>query len=83
MKKIENKTTTIIEDEKNMTYSDLIGICLNSPVEGGYSVDEMEARLRIKAGTTPAEKSEFKIEDADFDKLKGLVVSSAWAIIHQ
>ncbi len=85
MKKIENKKTEI-EDFDNpgekLTYSDLIGISLNNPVEGGYSVDEMESRLRIKASTTPKAKDKFELERADMEKLKEVVKISKWNILH-
>lgn len=85
MTKIENKKTEVTistEDNTKLNYSDLIGLALNNPVEGGYSVDDMEDRLRIKASTTPSTKAKFELGPADMIKLQEIVKVSRWGILH-
>lgn len=83
MKQFENKTTEIPhhEEKRNLNYTDLITHCLNTIPQGGYSVEEMEQRLRIKAVTDSA-NGKVKLEDADYSKLNELVKGSTWAILH-
>lgn len=85
MTTIENKKTEVpvsTEDTTKLNYSDLIGLALNNQVEGGYSVDDMEDRLRIKACTTPGTKSKFELDPADVIKLQEIVKVSRWGILH-
>ena len=83
MKTIENKVTTMKGGADNfIKYSDLLKTTANQPVKDGFSVDEMDKRLRItrileKAGET------IKLEDSDFNVAKWLVNTQKWGIIHE
>lgn len=85
MRAFENKITEIPDTDKEGTNTNYSGLCayvLNIMPEGGYSIDEMEARLRIKAVTGKANGT-IKLEDADYSKLNELVQASKWPMLHQ
>jgi len=85
MKKFENKITSMPFDGKGkmVEYAWLALQCVQSPKEGGFDVAEMDKRLRLVKSFTDVESSPIELEDADFDKLKELVTTNKWAVIHQ
>lgn len=87
MKEFENKVTTIEDVTENAkdgkaTYATLVTHCLNIQPQGGFGMDEIEVRLRIKAVTGSA-NGKIKLEDADYNKLNELVKGSVWPAIHE
>lgn len=84
MKRIELKETTIKKDEKeNITYKDLLNMCVNKPPQG-FTVEEMRKRLRLVDVLSKAELV-VDMEDADYTHMKKLVsdMDGSWAIAHK
>ncbi len=71
---INKKTKIVIADESGeqvpMLYTDLIGICLNNPPQGGWKTDEMRKRIKIEDKLEGVkEDGEIKLEDAEWEKV--------------
>ena len=82
MKKIKNKKTTIQGENGVLNYAELAKLCVNQPKQGGYTVTDMQQRLRI-LDKLDKKGDVIEIEDADFEVLKPLVKNMKWAIIHK
>lgn len=61
-------------------YADLLKLCVNFPPKEGFSVEEMERRVRI---LTPLRSAgdEIILEDADFELMKSLTEQFHWNMI--
>lgn len=78
MKSIPNKTTkNIVMDGKKATYADLAMICLKQPPEGGFSLEEMNRRLKV-LGVLENANASIVLEDADMEALQKVVNKSRW-----
>lgn len=85
MKNIILKLTSIKEMDKEVSYVDLMKVCLNKPVREGFSLSEMEARLKVLKKInelTPSEVS-LSLEDAEAAKLKECVEAMVWGALHE
>ena len=82
MKSIENKTTQIKNAEGFMTYADLIKIVCEQPLQGGYSMTDIEQRLAIKKACDKAEAT-IEIEDLRLAYLKSICATSKWGAVHE
>lgn len=88
MIKLENKTikfsipTSNGGDpiEINKKYSVLIAECINNPPPIGFSVKEMQTRLRI-LDILEKSKSSIELEDSDFEEVRRLVSEMKWKIL--
>ena len=85
MMKLENKTTTIeipvqgTNELKALTYADLISMLMNTPKQGGYSIEDIENRTDIKKELKKADESNEEIisfENANGTYLKNIVKAS-------
>ena len=95
MKEFKNKETEVmIPDEKKSTatelvtkvgtYADLCLICVRSPKEGGFSVEEMRKRFRIIDALDGVGKTAtVKLEDQDADLLKQIMSEFKWSNMHK
>jgi hypothetical protein len=82
MKNISNIQTEIKTENETLTYSSLITAVLNVPPQGGYSAQDIETRIKIRA-VMKESNGEILLEDSDFSYLKGLVKNMRWGIEHQ
>lgn len=81
MKKLENKQTTLKMNDKEAKYSDLIKICINAPVQGGFNIQQIKQRLRISEALET--DGDLKFEDNDADNLQEIVSEFKWATVHK
>lgn len=83
MKKIINKTVKVevptVDGKTTIErkYSELITECVNNPPKEGFSVSEMQHRMRILKEAEKA-NGELRLEDADFEKLRECVKAMRW-----
>lgn len=82
MKKLTNKQTTLKLNDKEAKYSDLIKICINAPVQGGFNLQQIKQRLRI-LDVLEKEPEELKFEDNDASNLEEIVSEFKWATVHK
>jgi len=64
-----------------MMYVDLAKLCIDSPPQGGFTVDEMRKRLKIAERLDEA-TARIELEDAEYEKLNELVSQYRWGIMH-
>ena len=89
MKKLEIKTTEIEEGGKKLTYTDLVKAILNRAPQGGYSPEEMGARLDILGKFNDKKLRSVKgskfvdLEDAEFAKLYQCSAAMRWPFMHE
>lgn len=93
MKKIEIKTTSILESQVKQggspssfaTTVDLIEASLDIIPNGGFTPKDLRDRNKIQSVLEKAkpEPKEIEFEDADFENLKGIVSNSRWIIRHK
>jgi hypothetical protein len=77
MKTIENRKVIIANAQ--MTYRELIkAVCEKAP-ENGFTLAEMRERNRI-LDAIHKESDKYPLEDADYEKLKNLVLNMSWAV---
>lgn len=81
MKKLENKQTTLKMNDKEAKYSDLIKVCINAPVQGGFNIQQIKQRLRIADALET--DGDLKFEDNDADNLEEIVSEFKWATVHK
>lgn len=82
MKTIKNKQTQLPKAEGEwMTYGDLIKACLNTPPQGGFSIEDMRSRLNIFDICDKANGS-LKFEDTQAELIKTVVKDYKWGIMH-
>lgn len=84
MKSIQNKETTIKnvdEAQSNCLYSDLIGVVLRQPKQGGFDYTDIENRLAISK-VIKASNGTIELEDSYFVYLKKLVETMKWSMFH-
>lgn len=89
MKEIEIKKTTLtpsdlkgrIPRDKTEDPVDYIGIiehALDMPPQGGFTPKDIRDRNRIQLALDKPKENKIKLEDADFDSLKGIIKTSRW-----
>lgn len=95
MKQFKNKVTEInIPDEKNSTantlatkaatYAELALMCVRTPKEGGFGVEEMRKRFRIIDALEGVNDTDIiKLEDQDANLLKEVCTEFKWSNIHK
>jgi len=76
----ENKVKFDGDKDKNLTYKDLIEICLDVLPQGGFTPEGIRDRNRIQKSLDGAKAGVINIEDADFKNLEKLVKASRWTI---
>ena len=83
MKVIENKLTSIpLTEEKNASYSDLIALLVNKPLEGGVSLQDMRRDFKI-LDKLDANTQTLEFTDDEISYIKGLVSSAKFPIRHK
>ena len=86
MKELENKTTSMIDivdgKEVKLKYSDLIAFASSQIPQGGYSMDDIEKRLRIRKACKNGKKK-LQIEEGDVPYFKKMIQDSKWTAIHE
>ena len=87
MKVLENKQTEITANAgegkvTKLTYAELINLVCNSPIQGGYSIQDIKARIAILATVTNAGE-ELNIENADAAYLQNIVKGMKWSFVHK
>ena len=90
MKKLELKNTDMILEigsDKKGTYLDLIKLCLQATPKGGFGIEDMAMRLKIREKAQKAfdvvGSNELQLEDAEADSLNSYVNNCPWGIIHE
>ena len=87
MKEIQNKKTEITEnrikfqgdENKKVSYSDLLSIVLDIVPQGGFTPTDIHNRMRIKNQlNNNTDKVVIKLEDADYKNLVALINISRW-----
>lgn len=86
MKTIEDKQTGIKEslikfkgsEETTVKYSDLIALAIDIVPQGGFTVTDVEKRIRIKHQLKEVKDGKMQFEDSDFEALKGIIKNSRW-----
>ena len=89
MKVLENKSTEITAQATEQTtvllkYADLIKIVCNTPIQGGFGIPDIKARIAILAACdsiTP--EKDILLENADTTYLQGIVKSMKWSFFHK
>ncbi len=71
------------EVEADLSTLDLLKATINSPVQGGYSIEEIATRLRLLDifKGTHEEATSINIEDADFTALSKMVKDMRWTVL--
>lgn len=88
MKTVENKVTTIVEDEskkpvKYMTYFDLFLISVKHVNRSeGIQVEKMVDKIRVIIALKGA-TDKVELEDADFDTLKRCFSEMPWGMVSE
>lgn len=70
-----------LPEVQSMMYADLAKLCIDSPPQGGFTVDEMRKRLKIAERLDTA-NARIELEDAEFDKLRELIGQYRWGLMH-
>lgn len=84
MKTLINKKTELEgKDNEKLDYADMIGVCLNQAKQGGFSLDDIEQRLRIKSATGSKKDDNIELEDSDVQNLKKIVKNTKWPNVHE
>jgi hypothetical protein len=85
MKTVTNKQTEIRgQEDKMMSYIDLIKLIINSPSQEGYNVEQMRQRLEIlKVLEDGTGVTSISFELKEFNVLKESVNKFKWAQIHK
>lgn len=71
----------VVEVEKQLPYRQLVQDVVNHSPQGGFSLDETTARLRIRKALHDCKKSCLSLEDADAEKLKKCVREMRWGYL--
>lgn len=88
MKTIKNKSVNVSVPTKEgvrkveKKYSELVIECINNPPKDGFSVQEMQQRMRILKVAEKA-NGEIKLEDSDFEKLRECVRNMRWVFLSE
>lgn len=88
MKKIKIEKTKITENkvkfqgdqDKELTYKDLIEIALDVVPQGGFSPKDIRERNRIQDALDKATSNVITLEDADYDALDKIMKESRWIL---
>lgn len=82
-KEKENVVVQGREVEIELSTADLLKTALNSPVQGGYSINDISIRVRLLDLVSKSEKanSSLELEDADFNSLSEIVQGARWAVV--
>ena len=78
---IKNKSFSVSVGDKQqeVTYQELLLNAVRAVPQGGFSPEEMRARIRLL--DVIDKKGPFKFEDADFAKLKPLINQARWVLL--
>ena len=76
MKTIENKKFKI--EGKDNSYGDMLKSCVSLPPQGGFSLEDIEKRLRILSAVND---KEIKLEDADYNLAMECILKMRWGIL--
>ncbi|MCP4161568.1 MAG: hypothetical protein GY760_15960 [Deltaproteobacteria bacterium] len=78
MKVIKNKEIQI--KDKKSSFGDLLKACINAPDQNGFTIEDIEKRLRILKGIG---EKEIKLEDADHNTAVEVINKMRWFAIDQ
>lgn len=83
-KTIENKSTSLMVDEKNSAkYADLLITLVNQPIKEGITLKQMKYDLALLAKLETAKSQDvIEVEQDELDKLKELSASFLWGTRH-
>lgn len=68
--------------EQEMTYKELVKMCVNNPLKEGFTADDMRKRQRVLDALDLAGDS-LLLEDADSDLLKHCVAEMRWTLVNK
>lgn len=72
-----------VDAQKEASYADLvIAVCEGNRPQGGFSIEDISKRLRLKAVAEKGGKN-LEFEDADVSELKALVKGMRWFSVHE
>lgn len=75
----ERDRTHIAVDDATSTY-ELINVCLNQPVEGGFSFEQIAQRLAIRQAAAAVKSGgDLLLEDSQAALLQSLVRTQRWS----
>ena len=79
---IKNKSfnVSVGDNQQEVTYQELLLNAVRAIPQGGFSPEEMRARIRLLDVIDKTTES-FEFEDADFAKLKPLVNQARWVLL--
>jgi len=86
---LENKTTEItayneeIKLPEVLTYDKLIQILLNTPVQGGFTLTDVEHRVSLRKALKNMKDNKIQFENADGNYLKNLVATMKFPSDHE
>lgn len=87
MKRIDLKKETEIiqisgkDTEIPINTVDLLKICINTPIEGGYSISDLSLRLKLLDKIQSTKEDFIDFEDQEFMGLCGIIKSAKWNIL--
>ncbi len=77
MKVIKNKKIKLDNAQEDTNYGELLKACVSSPSQEGYTIDEIEKRLRIRKSIG---KTKIELEDADYEIAIQCIQGMKWAV---
>lgn len=88
MRSLELKSVSMLLDnktDKKATYLDLIKLSVEASPRGGFNVEDMSMRLKIRSKAEKASEngSILNLEDAEADSLNTYVKNCPWGVIHE
>ncbi len=77
MKVIKNKKIKLDNAQEDTTYGELLKACVNFPGQEGFTIDEIEKRLRIRKAIG---KTKIELEDADYAIALQCIQKMLWVV---
>jgi hypothetical protein len=79
---MKNKETKLPKEKGFMTFADLAMSVINQAPEGGFDLDEMSIRLKMRSKLEDANGT-IKLDAEETVKLQQLTESFKWGIMHE
>ncbi len=77
MKVIENKKIKLQNADESSTYGELLKACVSAPNQEGFTIDDIEKRLRIRKAIG---ETEIELEDADYAIAMQCIQKMRWGV---
>ncbi len=87
MKRIDLKKETEVisingkDTEVPINTIDLLKICINTPIEGGYNIADLSLRLKLLDKIQSPQDDFIDFEDQEFSGLSNIIKSAKWNIL--